>query len=83
MVRMRGVTTMGVGWASGEASNLVEPPLNLVLYIHLRIFAYTSNTLIDSFEYMECMLVSVTLKNFMFLLRFCFFTECVPVMKLI
>jgi hypothetical protein len=26
MVRMRGVTTMGVDWASGEASDLVEPP---------------------------------------------------------
>jgi hypothetical protein len=37
MVRMRGVTTMGAGWASGEASDLVEPPLNLVLYMHLRI----------------------------------------------
>ena len=63
MVRMRGVTTMGVGWASGEASNLVGPPLNLVLYMHSRIFAYTSNTLIASFEYMDCMLASDTLKN--------------------
>ena len=44
MVRMRGVTTMGVGWASGETSDLVEPPLNLVLSMYLRIFAYTSNT---------------------------------------
>ena len=58
-----GVTTMGVGWASGEASNLIGPPLNLVLYMHLRIFAYTSNTLIASFEYMDCMLASDTLKN--------------------
>jgi hypothetical protein len=53
MVRMRGVTTVGLDWASGEGSDLVEPPLNLVLYMHLRIFAYTSNTLIDSFEYMD------------------------------
>jgi hypothetical protein len=37
MVRMRGVTTMGVGWASEVASGLVVSPLNLVLYIHLRI----------------------------------------------
>ena len=38
MVRMRGVTTMGVGWASGEASDLVEPPLNLVLAkYHVRV----------------------------------------------
>jgi hypothetical protein len=50
---MRGVTAVGVDWASGEASDLAEPPLNLVLYIHLRIFAYTSNTLIVSFEYMD------------------------------
>ncbi len=47
-----GVTTMGVDWVSEEA-DLDEPPLNLVLYMHLRIFAYTSNTLIASFEYMD------------------------------
>jgi hypothetical protein len=80
---MRGVTTMGVDWASEEVSGLVGPPLNLVLYIHLRIFAYTSNTLIASFEYMDCMLASVTLKNFRFLLKSCLFTERAPVMKLI
>ena len=83
MVRMRGVTTMGVGWASGKVSDLVEPPMNLVLYMHLRIFAYTSNTLIVSFEYMECMLPSGTLKNFRFLLRSCLFTQRVPVMNLL
>jgi hypothetical protein len=47
-VRMRGVTTMGVDWSSEvcseQAPDLVEPPLNLVLYMHLRIFSYTSNT---------------------------------------
>jgi hypothetical protein len=75
-----GVTTMGVVWVSGEASDLVEPPMNLVLYIHLRIFAYTSNTLIASFEYMDWMLVSGTLKNFRFLLRSCLFTERVSVL---
>jgi len=47
------VTTQGVGWASKEASDLVAPPLNPVLYMHLRIFAYTSNVLIASFEYMD------------------------------
>ena len=57
-VRVREVATMGVDWASGEASDLVEPTLNLVLYMHLRIFAYTSNTLIASFEYMDWMLAS-------------------------
>jgi hypothetical protein len=81
-VRMRGVKTIGVGWASGEASDLVEPLLNLVLYMHLRIFADTLNTLIASFEYMEWMLASGTLKNFRFLLRSCLFTERAPVIKL-
>jgi hypothetical protein len=74
---------MGVGWAAGEVYDLVEPPLNLVLYIHLRIFTYTSNTLIASFEYMDWMITSDTLKNFRFLLRSCFFTERAPVIKLI
>ena len=74
---------MGVGWASGEASDLVGPPLNLVIYMHLRIFAYTSNTLSDNFEYMDCILPSDTLKNFRFLLRSCLFTERAPVMKII
>ena len=50
-VRIRGVTALEVDqWASEEAPGLAEPPLNLVLYKHLRIFAYTSNTLIVSFE---------------------------------
>ena len=74
---------MGVGWASGEASYLVGPPLNLVLYMYLRIFTYTSNTLIANFEYMDCMITSDTLKNFRFFLRSCLFTERAPVMKLI
>jgi hypothetical protein len=34
MVQMRGVTTMGVGWASGEASHLVEPGSSEVLLVH-------------------------------------------------
>ena len=62
------MTTQGVGWASEEACDLVAPPLNLVLYIHLRIFAYTSNALIASFEYMELMLASGTLKNLVFII---------------
>ncbi len=31
---------MGVDWTSEEGSDLVEPPLNLVLYMNLRIFEY-------------------------------------------
>ncbi len=55
MVWVREVTTQGVGWASKEASDLVAPPLSVVLYMHLRIFAYTSNALIVSFEYLPVM----------------------------
>ena len=76
------MTTQGVGWASEEASDLVAPPLNLVLYIHMRIFAYTSNALIASFEYMELMLASGTLTNFRFLLKSRLSTDRAPVMKL-
>jgi hypothetical protein len=77
------VTTQGVGWASEEASDLVATPLNLVLYIHLRIFAYTSNAHIASFEYMELMLASGTLTNFRFLLKSRLSTDRAPVIKLI
>jgi hypothetical protein len=50
-VRIRGgVAAFEVDWASEEAPALAEPSLNLVLHIHLRIFVYTSNTLMVSFE---------------------------------
>ena len=55
---------MGVGWASEEVSDLVGPPLNLVIYMYLRICTYTSNTLIASLQYMDWTLASGTLKNF-------------------
>ena len=77
------MTTQGVGWVSEEASDLVAPPLNLVVYMYLRIFAYTSNALITSFEYMELMLASGTLKNLMFLLKSRLSTDRGPVMNLI
>ncbi len=83
MVWVREVTTKGVGWASEKASDLVTPSLNMVLYMHLRVFAYTSNTLIASFEYMESILASGTLKNFRFLLRSCLSTDRATVIKLI
>jgi hypothetical protein len=53
-----------------------------VLCMHLRIFAYTSNTLITSLEYTETMLAAGTLKNFRFLLKSCLSTDRVSVMKL-
>ncbi len=76
------MTTQGVGWASEEASDLVAPPLYLVLYMHLRIFVYTSNVLITSFKYVDLMLASGTLKNLMFLLKSLLSTDRAPVMKL-
>ncbi len=79
---MRAVSTQGVGWASVEASDPVAPPLNLVLYMYLRIFAYISNVLIVSFEYMELILASGTPKNFKFLRKSCLSTDLAPVMKL-
>ncbi len=41
------MTTEGVGWASEEASDLVVPPLNLMLYMHLRVFTYTCVLVLD------------------------------------
>ena len=60
---------MEVDWASEEAPDLAEPPLNLVLYMHLRIFAYSSNILMASFEPMDSMLASGTWQNLRFFLR--------------
>ncbi len=79
---VREVTTQGVGWGSEEVSDLVAPPLNLVLYMHLKIFAYTSNVLIASFEYMELILSSGTPKNFILVLKSRLSTDRAPVMKL-
>jgi hypothetical protein len=39
-----GVAVCKVDWASKEVPDLAKHPLNLVLYMHLRIFVY-------SFEY--------------------------------
>ena len=49
-LRMRGVAASEVDWTSEVAPDLAEHPLNLVLHIHLRIFAYTWNDLIVGFE---------------------------------
>jgi hypothetical protein len=54
-----------------------------LIYMHLRIITYTSNALIASFEYMELIIASGTLKNFRFLLRSCLSTDRAPVIKLI
>ena len=77
-----GVNTGGQLGRLKRPPTLFQPPLNLVIYMHLRIFAYTSNVLITSFEYMELILTSGTLKNFRFLLRSCLSTDRAPVIKL-
>ena len=74
-----------VSWSSGEDPAPVGPPLNLVLYIHLRIFTYLSNILIANFDPMDSNLkfFQGTWKNLMFFLRSCSFRERDPPMKLI
>ena len=44
----------------GEDPVPEESPLNLILYMHLRIFAYLSNDLMVSFDPMDSMLASGT-----------------------
>ena len=61
-----GVAVSGVGRSSRETPTLVEPPLNLVLYMYLRIFVYSSNILMVTFEPMDSILASGTLKNQVF-----------------
>jgi hypothetical protein len=51
--------------------------------MYLRIFAYTSNVLIASFEYIELILASGTPKNFTLLWKSCLSSDRAPVMKLI
>jgi hypothetical protein len=79
MVRMRGVTTMGVGWVSEEASGLVVSPLNLVLYIHLRIHRILSLSVSNIWN--VCWFWNV--EEHQVLSESCLFTDRVPVMKLI
>ena len=68
-----GVTEFGVVWASKEFPDLDEHPLNLLLYIHLRIFVYLSKIHVTSFEQMDTLLSSGTWKNLWFFLRSCSF----------
>ncbi len=58
-------------------------PLNLVIYIYLRIFAYSSNILNTSFAPMVWMLVSGTWQNLRFFRRSSSLRERDPVMNLI
>jgi hypothetical protein len=53
-----GVVVFRVDWASKEAPDPAERPLSLGLYMHLRIFMYSSNILMASFERTDSMLAS-------------------------
>ena len=48
-----GVTSLPVERTSAEAPDLAVRPLNLVLYIHPRMFEYSSNIHIGSFVWMD------------------------------
>ena len=72
---MEGVGVLGEGGSPGEGPIPEESPLNLVLYMHLRIFAYSSNILIANFGPMGSMLASGTWKFLRFVLRPCSLRE--------
>ena len=57
------VVVSGDEWSSVEVPDLPVHPLNLVLYIHLRMFVYSSNFLMSSFARMLSILASGTWKN--------------------
>ena len=57
-----GVEVLGKCGSSVEDPVPEEPPLNLVLCMHLRIFAYSSNIFMASLDPMASMLVSGTWK---------------------
>ena len=58
-------------------------PLNLVLYIPFRIFAYSSNILKTNFDLMDSMPTSGTLKQVRFSCRSYSFRDLAPVMKVL
>ena len=74
---------MGIGGSSVEDPVPEEPPLNLVLYMHLRIFVYSSNILMTSFDPMVSMITSGTWKISRFLRRSSSLRERDPTMKVI
>jgi hypothetical protein len=78
-----GAEASGICGPSVEDPVPEELPLNLVLYMHLRIFAYSSNILKASFDPMVSMLASGTWKNLRFFRRSSSLRERDPAMKLI
>ncbi len=61
----------GVGFSSWEDPDLEGSTLNLVLYMYLRIFTYSSNIFVTNFTPMGSMIASGTRKNLRFFLRSC------------
>ncbi len=58
-------------------------PLNLVLYMPFRIFAYSSNILKANFDLMDSMPACGTLKKARLSCRSCSFRDLAPAMKLL
>ena len=57
MVLMReGVSVLKVEWSTVGSPDLDVHPLNLGLYMHLRIFEYSSNILVTSFDELDVVL---------------------------
>ena len=77
-----GVGVSGEEGSLGEDPVPEESPLNLILYMHLRMFAYSSKILMASFDPMDSMLASGTWKIFRFFLRSCSLREREPAIKL-
>jgi hypothetical protein len=78
-----GTDTSGICGPSVEDPVPEEPPLNLVLYMHLRIFVYSSNIFMVSLDPMDSLLASGTWKISRFFRRSSSLRERDPVMKLI
>jgi hypothetical protein len=74
---------LGSTWASVEVPDLSVHPVNLILYIHLRILEYSSNIFMASFVRIDSKLASGTLKNFILFRKSLSFSDRVPAMKLI
>ena len=78
-----GVEVVGIGGSSVEDPVPEEPPLNLVLYMKLGIFTYSSNIFMTSLDPMDSMLAFGTCKNSRFSRRSSSLRERDPDMKMI
>ena len=74
---------LGIGGSSEQDPAPEEPPPNLVLYMYLRIFSYSSNIFMTSLAPMTSILTSWTWKNSRFFRRSSSLRDRDPTMKLI